>query len=133
WVPTTIPPSPPRCRPAWCVAARRSSEIRSVGGWSACSDRTWCSTSRTTGRAGTPSAVAGRRERAAGLPLLRRDHGAARGPVGRADHHGAVEVHGVQLVLRGPARGLRRRRPYAAVRTASSALKYSCAIAFHRS
>ena len=44
-------------------------------------------------------------------PFCGAGDGRARRPVGRADHHRPVALPGVQLVLRGRARGLRRPRP----------------------
>ena len=78
--------------------------------WWTCSGTRWLSRSRPTGPAGIPSAGAGARERRAELPLLRRRHRRARGTVGRADHHLAVALRGLQLILRGAPRGVRRRR-----------------------
>ena len=100
-----------RCTKGSSPRTPRSSASRSAPGSSSCSPER-ASTSRCrsprTGRAGTQSGAAGRHEPDAGLPVLRRGGGRARRPVGRADHHRAVALRGVRLVLRGAARGVRR-------------------------
>ena len=95
---------------AWCPRRRRSSASRCARGSSAllAAEGVAIALDEPGDWSGWDPDAALDAVSAADLPVLRRRRRRARRPVGRADHHRAVALPRVRLVLRGGPRGLRR-------------------------